>query len=263
MNDLVICLLQNDLAWEDREKNLASFGEMIDGLESPADIILLPEMFNTGFSINPAKCAERMDGLTMTFLKEKAEERDCLLIGSLQVEENGRFYNRLVCMRPDGTHDYYDKRHLFILSDETKFMDGGSRRIIVKWKGWNILPLVCYDLRFPVWARNRFMDDAYEYDLLLFAANWPQSRAHVWRSLLVARAIENVAYVAGVNRTGHDYEGTPHDGGSMVVDPKGFIMADAGKEYRQSLAVRLPGDFLSSFRKKNPFATGWDDFELK
>ncbi len=263
MENLKISLIQADLLWENVPGNLRATGDMIDSIPDDTDLILLPEMFSTGFSMHPERCAEPMDGPAFQFLMTKAAEKNCLVIGSILTEEQGHYYNRLISMKPDGTHEQYDKRHLFRLSDEHKVMTGGTTKIIVRWKGWNILPMVCYDLRFPVWIRNRWDGNAYEYDLAVFPANWPASRSHVWKNLLVARAIENISYVAGVNRTGKDGEGTLHSGESLIISPKGNIVAmgDTGK----SIIVHetLSGSDLVLFRKSFNIGADWDRFILE
>lgn len=264
MEDITISLIQSDIAWEERDKNLRSFADRMDTLNETPDIILLPEMFNTGFSINPDACAETMSGETMNFLKHQSRKNNCMIIGSLMVSENSDYFNRIVCMRPDGQFDYYDKRHLFRLSEEYKILKPGKAKIIVRWKGWKILPLICYDLRFPVWSKNTLSGGKdYEYDLLLYSANWPKSRAHVWKPLLIARAIENLAFVAGVSRIGNDGFGMPHSGESMVIDPKGFIMAEAGKNKDTVLSVKLIASDLLRIREKYPFGMDWDQFSIE
>ena len=186
MDKLHITLIQSDIYWEDSQKNLARFRKMIDEIQEPTDLILLPEMFNTGFSTDPARCAETMDGQAISFLREKAQKGKCLIAGSILISENGSQFNRLIAMFPDGSFEQYDKRHLFRLSDEHKVMSAGKKKIIVNWKGWKILLLICYDLRFPVWSKNRWKEGEFEYDLLIYVANWPESRSKLWKSLLIA-----------------------------------------------------------------------------
>ena len=212
MDDLKITLVQSDVFWEDSLKNLSSYKKTINDIQDHTDVIILPEMFNTGFSMHPDHCAETMEGPAMQFLTDIAAERNCMVIGSILIDENGYYYNRLISMYPDGSFQRYDKRHLFILSHENEIMSAGTARIIIKWNGWKILPLICYDLRFPVWSKNTWQNGEYEYDLLVYPSNWPASRSYVFRSLLVARAIENIAYAAGVNRIGKDGEGTLYAG---------------------------------------------------
>jgi predicted amidohydrolase len=236
---------------------------MINELQEPTDMIILPEMFNTGFSMHPDRCAETMHGPSMQFLREIASGEGCMIIGSILIREKGSYYNRLMTMYPDGSFQCYDKRHLFILKDEYKLMKGGMDRIIINWKGWNILPLICFDLRFPVWSRNTWRDGEYEYDLLVYPSNWPASRAHVFKSLLIARAIENVAFVAGVNRVGKDGEATPHLGESMVIDPKGKIIGYGGTEKNSIFSVVLSASELKELRESFNIGPGWDHFIIE
>ncbi|MGA3014729.1 MAG: nitrilase-related carbon-nitrogen hydrolase [Bacteroidales bacterium] len=260
--DLNVVLIQSEIFWEDIDKNLIHFSELLSDVLEPADIVVLPEMFNTGFTTNTQKCAETMEGPTMEFLRYWAGKLNSIVIGSLLIVEGSHFYNRLVCMFPDGIYRTYDKRHLFRLSEEYKVMSSGDDRIIIQKGDWKILPLVCYDLRFPVWSRNTFHNGKYEYDLLVYPSNWPRSRAHVWKSLLVARAIENQAYVIGVNRIGADGFGTGHSGNSIIVDPKGIILADAG-EKEILLSVKLSLNELDLFRESFMIGLDWDLFKIE
>jgi omega-amidase len=260
MDNFHITLIQSDIYWEKCQKNLDRFGKMIDEITDPTDLIVLPEMFNTGFSIDPARCAETMDGNAVSFLRNMAKKRNCMITGSILIAENGLNYNRLITMFPNGSFEQYDKRHLFRLSDEDKVMSAGKKKIIVNWKGWKILPLICYDLRFPVWSKNRLKDGEFEYDLLIYVANWPKSRSHYWKSLLVARAMENQCYVIGVNRVGKDGGGKAHSGDSMVIGPGGEIIASLEQDLTTVLTMPLRFEHLREIRKKYPFATDWDDF---
>jgi omega-amidase len=260
--DLDIVLLQSDILWEDIPGNLAHFSGLVNEIREPVDLVLLPEMFSTGFTTNTAKCAETMDGPSLQFLRETAGSKRCTVIGSLLIGEQGSFYNRLVCMFPDGTFRTYDKRHLFRLSEEHKVMKSGSEKIIVRTGGWNFLPLVCYDLRFPVWSKNTYRNGKHEYDFLVYPSNWPQTRSYVWRSLLVARAMENQAYVIGVNRTGTDGFGIRYSGNSLVVDPKGIIIAEAG-EGEEILPATLSLEELNLYRESYKIALDWDRFTLE
>ena len=260
--DLKIALVQSDIYWEESSRNIARFAGELDRIREPVDLILLPEMFNTGFSVNPGKCAESMEGPSVRFLKEKAGEKDCVVMGSLLIAEEGHYFNRLVAMFPDGKSQHYDKRHLFRLSEEYRVFKGGNRRILITVKGWKILPLVCYDLRFPVWSRNRYLDGEYEYDLLVYVANWPKTRRHIWKSLLIARAIENQAYAAGVNRIGKDGHGTDHTGESLVSGPKGEIIFSAGQGRSCTATVTLEKEKLKQIRESFPIGPDWDRFTL-
>jgi omega-amidase len=260
--DLKIVLLQSDIIWEDIGQNLSRFMQRIKGISSPVDLIVLPEMFNTGFTTNTLKCAETMTGDSIRFLEEAARIGKCTVIGSLLIREENSFYNRLICMFPDGTFRTYDKRHLFRLSEEYKVIRGGKGKILVPVRGWNCLPLVCYDLRFPVWSKNAFRDGKYVYDLIVYPSNWPKSRAHVWKTLLTARAIENQAYVVGLNRIGEDGYGTPHGGGSLVIDPKGMIIAE-GNEEEQDIEAILSMEELELFRESFKIGLDWDRFTIE
>jgi omega-amidase len=263
MEDLKITLLQSDVSWEASLKNLTNYRKVIGEIQESTDLIILPEMFNTGFSIHPDRCAETMRGPAMKFLTDIARVTECLIISSILINEKRFYYNRLIAMYPDGTYQYYDKRHLFVLSDEKKLMKAGTTRIIVNWKGWKILPLICYDLRFPVWSRNTWNDRQYEYDLLVYPSNWPASRSHIFKSLMVARAIENLAFVAGVNRIGKDGEGTLYNGESRVIDPKGRIIAKCETGGSCVLTAVLPAAELRDFRKAFDIGPGWDRFSIE
>ena len=262
MEDLHISLLQTDIFWEDPMKNIRHFGILIDDLYSATDLIVLPEMFNTGFSINPERCAETMDGSAIRFMREKAAGGNRMIMGSMMIKEGASLFNRLICMYPDGTFQQYDKRHLFRLSEEYKILKSGRAKTIINYKGWKILPLICYDLRFPIWSKNRWTDGEYEFDLLVYVANWPQSRSHIWKALLAARAIENQCYVIGVNRIGKDGYGTSHAGDSMVIGPEGEILASAEKIETSIVNATLSGQKLLDFRRRYPFAPDWDQFTI-
>jgi omega-amidase len=263
MEDLHITLIQSDISWEDPVKNIEHFGTSIDALSSPTDIVVLPEMFNTGFSLNPQKCAETNDGPAITFMREKSAAGNRMVIGSIMINEEDSYFNRLICMRPDGTYDQYDKRHLFRLSEEYKLMKRGRSTTIVNWKGWNILPLVCFDLRFPVWSRNTWENGNFAYDVLIYVANWPKSRSYIWKSLLVARAIENQCFVIGVNRIGMDGYGTAHSGNSMIINPDGTVLCSAEEEKPAILQSFLSMQRLVKLRESYPFALEWDHFTIQ
>ena len=260
--DLNIVLLQSDIFWEDTAKNLAHFSLLVKEIREPVDLVILPEMFSTGFTTNIVKCAETMNGPSMHFLRETASTKNCLIVGSLMIKEETGFYNRLICMSPDGTFQTYNKRHLFRLTEEYKIMHSGDKKIIVQKGDWHFLPLVCYDLRFPVWSKNTFLNGKYEYDVLVYPSNWPLSRANIWKSLLIARAIENQAYVVGVNRIGPDGYGTRHAGCSMVIDPKGNILAEAGDK-EEILRATLSMEELILFRESFKIGLDWDRFNIE
>jgi omega-amidase len=260
MTDLRITLLQQELFWEDADKNLDLFSKKIHSITAETDLILLPEMFSTGFTMNATGCAEEMNGKTMQWLQSTAKEKKCVITGSIIIKEQNHFYNRLIWMKPSGDFSYYDKRHLFRLAEEQLTYTSGNKKIIAEINGWKICPLVCYDLRFPVWSRRTKTED---YDLLLYVANWPERRIHAWRQLLIARAIENQSYVAGVNRIGNDGHEIYHSGYSTVIDFKGesLINSNPGEAFIDT--VLLSKESLLNFRKHFPFANDADEFELK
>jgi len=262
MNDLKISFIQSELIWENPEKNLSAFANKIQSINDKTDIIVLPEMFNTAFSINPEKCAERMDGFSFNWLKDKAKEMQVVITGSILINEGGKYYNRMIWMQKDGNFLTYDKRHLFRMSDEFKIFNAGKERRIIEYKGWKINLNICYDLRFPVWTKNTFKDGNYEYDLLINVANWPAGRSFIWKTLLRARAIENQAYVVGVNRVGNDGFGTAHSGDSMAIDPMGNIIIQAEAFAEEVHTITLSKDFINDFRNKFTVGFDWDKFEL-
>ena len=263
MQDLSVTLIQTNLFWEDSQKNLIHFDHLLNQVSESTDLILLPEMFNTGFSINPSKCAEAMDGPSMQFLRLKAMEKNAVIMATLLIREGDRCYNRLVCMHPDGNFQTYDKRHLFRLSEEQKVFTGGHQKLIMEVNGWKISPIICYDLRFPVWSKNTWSEGTYEYDLMVCLANWPAIREYAWKMLLIARAIENQAYVAGVNRVGDDGHGIWHSGDSVAIDSKGKVIwaAEAGKESVET--VTFSAGELQLFRDSFTMGMDWDHFSIK
>ncbi|MEO1258555.1 MAG: amidohydrolase [Bacteroidota bacterium] len=256
MNSLRITTVQSILHWEDITRNLSMFDEKLKGLAGQTDLIILPEMFTTGFSMNAAALAEGMDGKTIQWLTVQAKEANAAVTGSFIVKEGGRFYNRLVWMYPDGRFVCYDKRHLFTLAGEHKTYEAGTRKSIVEWKGWKVCPLVCYDLRFPVWSRN-----AEGYDLLLYVANWPNARSHHWKHLLIARAIENQAFVAGVNRTGSDEKGLDYSGDSAVVDYAGKVIYQI-TDQEDIFTCTLDRAQMTAFRERLNFLNDQDNFQI-
>lgn len=253
---LNICLLQSDLSWENKSLNLASFAAMISSRKETVDIFVLPEMFSTGFSMNPKLLAESMKGSSLEWMQEKAKETDALIVGSLIIKEDSNYFNRFIAMSPKGVIACYDKRHLFRMGEEETHYKAGTDRIVFEWRAWKILPQICYDLRFPVWMRNQ--DD---YDLILLMANWPEPRREVWKSLLLARAIENQSYVAAVNRIGKDDKMINHAGDSMIIGPKGNIIADSGN-LSGAITAKLSMDELLRFREHFPVKLDSDSFSL-
>ena len=262
MQNLSVTLIQTDLVWEDIPRNLEHFDHLFNGLTVPTDLILLPETFNSGFSINPATCSETMDGPSMHFLRTQARKKNAVIMTTLLISEANDCFNRLVCMYPDGHYLQYDKRHLFRLSEEYKLFKGGDRQVIVEVKEWKIAVIICYDLRFPVWCKNTYTEGCYGYDMLVCLANWPASRAHIWKSLLMARAIENQACVAGINRIGNDGFGTWHSGNTMALDAKGNTVYEAPEGLAAIKTLVFSGDDLKLFRESFTVGMDWDQFKI-
>lgn len=256
MNTLKIALIQSSLHWEKKEANLNMFSEKISQVESKQDLIVLPEMFSTGFSMKPDTFAETMDGESVAWMKDQAANANCVVTGSLIIKESDSYYNRLVWMRPDGSFDHYDKRHLFRLANEQNHYVAGQERKIVVLNGWRINLNVCYDLRFPVWSRNRN-----DYDILLNVANWPAKRSHAWKTLLRARAVENMCYAVGLNRVGDDGNGFFHSGDSAVIHPDGTALI-ACSVREKILYTTLIKEELDSFRERFQFYKDADDFTV-
>jgi len=220
MQDLTVTLVQTQLVWEDIDANLELINTRVDGIKDSTDLIILPEMFSTGFSMRARKLAEEMTGKAVSWMRAKAREKDAVVTGSVMVTDGGRYFNRLVWARPRGDPATYDKRHLFRYAGEEKIFTPGERQLTEEIKGWRIRPFICYDLRFPIWVRNLNL----VYDLAVFVANWPAKRAAHWRALLRARAIENQSFVAAVNRVGTDGNGLEFSGHSALIDPAGRVL---------------------------------------
>jgi predicted amidohydrolase len=261
MHDLTITLVQTSLFWGDHLRNLEMLAAKLSDL-AETDLIVLPEMFSTGFITEPETVAENMEGLSMQWLREMSSMKNAVVTGSLIIKENGRYYNRLVWMRPDGSYDTYDKRHLFRMAGEHERFTMGKSRKIMEIKGWRVLTLICYDLRFPVWAQNRLIGGRHEYDILLVTANWPEVRSQAWKLMLAARAIDNQAYAVGVNRVGNDGRGMAHSGDTSVIDPRGrpIIQLIPGEESVTTHVLKRKeiDDFRESFR----VGLDWDDFSI-
>ena len=256
--ELKIALIQTDLYWENPTANMGMLEEKIATITESVDLIILPEMFTTGFTMNPATVAEPMNLTTFKWMRQMAAQTGAVITGSFVVKEGQNYFNRLLWMQPDGEFDYYDKRHLFRVAKEHESYTGGTQRIIKEWKGWKICPLICYDLRFPVWARNVNL----EYDLLLYVANWPAVRRQVWNTLLQARAIENLSYVVGVNRVGEDANGMAHSGDSALIDFKGEVVFRKTDE-EEIVLYSLQKEPLTTFRERFPAHLDADEFVIK
>jgi omega-amidase len=296
MQDLSVTLIQTELFWENPTANLANLEEKIAQISTPTDLIILPEMFNTGFTMNVKSVAEHKNFTTFKWMKQQAKQAQAVVTGSFIVKDGKNMYNRLIWMRPDGSFETYDKRHLFRMGGENNHFAGGTERLIVELKGWRICPLICYDLRFPVWSRNVLKEEgrqekggkevvrngdgiqeieegntydlrphtsylSLDYDLLIYVANWPAVRSQVWDTLLQARAIENQSYCIGVNRVGEDGMGLNYSGNSAVIDFKGnpvFYQKNSEVIHSQILSKKD----LEDFRTKFPAYLDADDFTV-
>ncbi|MBV6647617.1 MAG: amidohydrolase [Cyclobacteriaceae bacterium] len=261
MQSLNIAVIQSALHWQNIDANLAMFEEKIWQIQFSPDIIFLPEMFTTGFSMESADLAEPPNSKTFRWMKQQASQSKAVLIGSCIIVEKKKYFNRLFAVYPDGSFSYYDKKHLFRLAGEDASFSPGKKRLIIEVKGWRVLPLVCYDLRFPVWARSvSSAERTYEYDLVAYVANWPAPRIAAWDTLLSARAIENQSFAVGTNRLGQDGYGKEYPGHSGVYNYLGGQMAFSSEEC--ILEATLDGEALLAFRDRFPFQRDADGFQL-
>lgn len=256
--NLNIAIIQANLVWENIDENLNLFSDKINLINQNVDLIVLPEMFSTGFSMNAEYLAEPPQGTAFKWMMEIAENRKAAVTGSLIVKENGNFYNRLYFVFPDTSFKTYDKRHTFTLAKEDQTYTAGKQRLIVEYKGWKICPLICYDLRFPVWARNTV-----DYDLLIYVANWPETRIHAWDILLQARAIENMSYCIGLNRTGSDGNNYQYNGHSAAYDCLGTPLFENDRRTEFTQVVNLEKVQLNQTREKLKFLQDRDSFSLE
>lgn len=252
---LNISIIQPDIIWEDKTANLEQYTKYIEQIAEKKEVVILPEMFSTGFSMRPEALAEPMDGPTVQWMKDMAKKHRCIITGSLIIEDNGKYYNRLLWVQPDGKTGQYDKRHLFAYAEEDRHYSPGERRLVAQVKGFRICLQVCYDLRFPVWARNQ----GDEYDVLVYVANWPERRSLAWKTLLQARAIENISYVIGVNRVGKDGKDIIYSGDSSVFGPLGeIIWQESNKAVVHTLT--LEKNKITETRTQFPFLNDADKF---
>jgi len=255
--DFKITIIQSELHWENAEANREMFSEKIRNIEGETDLIILPEMFSTGFSMNAKNLAEENDGETLQWMISEAQKNNCAITGSIIISEKNNFYNRLFFVFSDGSFQKYDKKHTFTLAKENETYSAGNERLIVEYKGWKICPLVCYDLRFPVWARN-----TEDYDVLMYVANWPKVRTLAWDTLLRARAIENMAYCVGVNRVGFDGNDHEYVGHSAVYDVLGKQISTANFEKEFVETITLSKNNIENTRKHLQFLNDRDSFTL-
>lgn len=267
MSAITITTIQTNLVWEEKATNLRLLEQKIKSIEDKTELVILPEMFSTGFSMKPEQLAETMDGETVAWMKRVSRENGIILTGSLMIEEEGKFYNRLIWMLPNGQYGQYDKRHLFAFGEEDKHYTQGNKRLIASAKGWKFNLQVCYDLRFPVWARQTPLSSGkgtaaeVEYDVLVYVANWPERRIHAWKTLLCARAIENQCYVIGVNRTGTDANNYYYNGSSLVISPMGEVLYHMA-DVEDVFTITLEKEILEEVRNKFPFLNDGDHFKI-
>lgn len=262
-----VTIIQTALHWEDPHKNIEHFDVLVNSVNEPTSLIVLPEMFSTGFTMKPEKLAEPLNGPSLQWMAKKAKEKNAVICGSVAVNDNGNYYNRLFWVAPDGKVCTYDKRHLFRMGKEDNHYSPGSQKIIKKINDWKICPLVCYDLRFPVWSRNTFTITnglpTASYDVLIYVANWPEVRSYQWKQLLIARAIENQCYVIGVNRIGKDGNDVSHSGDSLVINPRGEIISKTKPNVQSVETIHLDRTYLEDFRITFPVGLDADGFTLK
>ena len=256
-NSLQIVLLQASLVWHNSKENRTLFSQKINAIDTDVDIIILPEMFTTGFSMQPIEIAETMKGETVKWMQKVASEKNAVIAGSVIIIEDNNYYNRFLFVHPSGEINYYDKRHLFTLAGEDKIYTSGNEKLIVNYKGWKICPLICYDLRFPVWSRN-----VENYDILIYVANWPKPRINAWDTLLKARAIENMCYTVGVNRVGVDANNLEYCGHSAVYDCLGENLTGIHENNEETIAITLVKNHISETRNKLNFLADKDNFTL-
>jgi len=258
MSSLTITLIQTEISWQNKAANLLMLKNKIDAIDERTEIIVLPEMFSTGFTMQPELFAETMEGETVQWMKDIAATNKIILTGSIIIIENEKYFNRLIWMLPNGQFGYYDKRHLFAYVYEDKYYTAGQKRLIASVKGWKINLQICYDLRFPVWSRQQSSDTETEYDLLINVANWPERRNHAWKTLLCARAIENQCFVVGVNRVGKDGKNIYHSGNSLVINPLGQVLYHKSDD-EDVCTITLQKEDVEKVRTQFPF---WKDADL-
>ena len=259
MLPLTLTIIQTNLHWEDKKANLEMLEHKIKSVKGKTEVVILPEMFSTGFSMKPEGLAESMDGTTIQWMKRMASENKIILTGSIIIKENGNYYNRLIWMLPNGEFGKYDKRHLFAFAGEHEHYSAGNKRLIASVKGWKINLQVCYDLRFPVWARQSPAGDDKQYDILINVANWPEKRSTAWKTLLQARAIENQCFVIGVNRVGEDANKNIYKGDSLLIGPLGEIFIHESMDEKIS-TFTLSKETIIEARERFPFLDDADTF---
>ncbi len=258
MQHLKIAMLQSDLIWHNAAHNRKNFSEKINQIEEQVDLIILPEMFSTGFTMHPQDIFETMEGETVKWMQKTATEKKLAIAGSVVILEGGKYYNRFLFVHPSGEINFYDKRHLFTLAGEDKVYESGIEKLIVVYKGWRICPMVCYDLRFPVWARN-----VEDFDLLIYVANWPKIRIAAWDTLIKARSIENMCYTIGVNRVGIDANNYEYNGHSAAFNCLGEQVVETRENMEEITVFTIDKNHISKIRNKLGFLNDRDTFEIK
>lgn len=248
-----VTTIQHNIKWENKKLNISEYNQYINNIQQ-TDLIILPEMFNTGFTMKPEMNFETMNGETINWMKNIANNKNCAITGSLIIKENNNYYNRLIWCQPNNIIQHYDKKHLFPIAEENKHYQNGNKILIIDYKGFKIKPLICYDLRFPTWSRIG------NFDILIYVANWPMSRKNAWTTLLKARSIENQCYTIGVNRIGTDTTGLQHSGDTMIINPNGDIINSISSE--GTITTELDLDTINNIRDKFPFLNDKDDFIL-
>lgn len=263
MQDLKVSIIQTEIIRNDPAANHKHFEDRIKRIKEATDLIILPEMFTTGFPSDPEKYAEKPEGATLSWMHKMASEKSAVICGSLMLETDGKYHNALVWMPPDGDYKTYFKRHVFQLGDESALISPGREKLLAELKGWNISPMICYDLRFPVWSMNSLENGKHAFDLLIYVANWPERRNYPWKQLLIARAMENQSYVIGLNRIGPDEKGVNYSGDSMVLDATGQILlqADANRELVKTIS--LSKSKLLQARQRFNVSRNWDNFSIE
>lgn len=262
MQNLTLALFQTELFWADAEANRNYFSNLFHPVKGRARVFILPEMFSTGFCTDPVKVAETMNGPTHEWMKQEAEKNNAAIAGSIVIREKAEYFNRFIWVNPDGKSFHYDKKHLFSVGEENKDYSAGEKLITIDFDAWRIRPMVCYDLRFPVWTRNKYKNGSFDYDLLIYVANWPASRSYQWKQMLISRAIENQAYVAAVNRTGSDENKWEFNGQSLCVDSLGELIVKPNSNKERIALVELDLQKLKHYRSHFPIARDWDDFKV-
>lgn len=263
MQNLKITIMQTDLFWESHSRNRQMLYNKINALKESTDIIILPEMFPTAFSMAPSPIAEPVFGESFQWMKETAKNKGAVIAGSIPTEDKGKYYNRFYWVQPNGEFYQYDKKHLFTFAGEHNEYTPGETKTIINYKGWKLLPLVCYDLRFPVWSKNNFNEKTgFDYDCLIYVANWPKTRSKAWKTLLMARAIENQCYVIGVNRVGKDNNNNEYSGDSAVINAKGEMLSNIKPDEETNETSVISYEELITFRQSFKLGPDWDKFTI-